>query len=100
MEGSYANKHGLVFEHTKDLEFSPKFLSIMISTNKAVFNAEHTIRMRIIMLTTSMTPYEGIADLFLLDPDGFVIRKWNSQELNVGVLNQEFLLPLYPKVLT
>ncbi len=43
-------------------------------------------------------PYRGTADLFLLDPDGFVVRKWNSQHLNVGVLFQNFQLPLYPKV--
>ena len=98
VEGSYAEKRGLVFEETKDLFFSPKFLSILISTNKVIFNAEHLIRMRVVMLTTAMTPYEGIADLFLLDPDGYVIRKWNSQELNVGVLTQEFQLPLFPKV--
>ena len=91
------------------------------------------------MLTTALRPYEGIADLYMIDPDGFIIRKWNSkaiafltyslcilvsgltrsvsskinsnpnititidlpsplQELNVGVLTEEFVLPLYPKV--
>lgn len=78
--------------------FSGDFLSITISTNKVVFNAEQTIRIRVVMLTHYMKPYEGIVDLFLLDPDGYVVRKWNSQELNVGVLIQTFELPLYPKV--
>ena len=50
------------------------------------------------MLTTSLKPYEGIADLYLIDPDGYVIRKWNSMEMNVGVLLQDFDLPNYPKV--
>ena len=39
------------------------------------------------MLTTALQPYNGIADLFILDPDGYTIRKWNSEELNVGVLS-------------
>lgn len=43
-------------------------------------------------------PYTGIADLFILDPDGYIIRKWNSKELNVGVLSGRFTLPEYPKV--
>jgi CD109 antigen len=49
-------------------------------------------------LTTALKPYEGIADLYIIDPDGYMIRKWNSKELNVGVLLESFTLPLYPKV--
>jgi CD109 antigen len=89
---------GIVFEHDRPLEFSRKFLSILISTNKVIYNAEHLIRIRVLMLTTSLRPYEGIADLFLIDPDGFIIRKWNSKELNVGVITEDFLLPMFPKV--
>ena len=51
-------------------------------------------------MTTSLKPYDGIADLFLIDPDGYVIRKWNSMEMNVGVLLQDFDLPDWPKVKT
>ena len=49
-------------------------------------------------MTTALKPYEGIADLYIIDPDGYMIRKWNSKELNVGVLLESFTLPLYPKV--
>ena len=41
---------------------------------------------------------KGIADLFVIDPDGYVIRKWQSKELNNGVLSGTFILPDYPKV--
>ena len=41
---------------------------------------------------------KGIADLFIVDPDGYVIRKWQSKELNNGVLSGTFILPDYPKV--
>ena len=51
-------------------------------------------------MTTSLKPYDGIADLYLIDPDGYTIRKWNSMEMNVGVLLQEFDLPDWPKVIT
>ena len=49
-------------------------------------------------MTTSLKPYDGIADLYLIDPDGYIIRKWNSMEMNVGVLLQDFDLPDWPKV--
>ena len=130
---------GIVFEHEQPLQFSRKFLSILISTNKVrilpfitghdkggcgpadfrfgsycsyltrhahvfpnpgpqppwslfsrphknvktlvqvIFNAEHLVRIRVLMLTTALRPFEGIADLYMVDPDGFVIRKWNSK---------------------
>ena len=54
--------------------------------------------MRILFLTTSLKPYEGIVDLYILDPDDYIIRKWNSKELNVGVLLESYTLPEYPKI--
>ena len=36
--------------------------------------------------------------MFIIDPDGYVIRKWQSKELNNGVLSGRFILPEYPKV--
>ena len=80
------------------LSFSRQFLSVSISTSRAIYTGGMTINIRAIMLTTALQPYTGIADLFIIDPDGYTIRKWNSKELNVGVLYGEFVLPEYPKV--
>ena len=83
---------------------APEFVSIKFhiilncSTNRAIYAGSQTVRVRALLLTTSLKPYEGIADLYLIDPDGYVIRKWNSMEMNVGVLLQDFDLPNYPKV--
>ena len=70
------------------------------STNRAVYSGSQTVRIRALLLTTSLKPYDGIADLYLIDPDGYTIRKWNSMEMNVGVLLQDFDLPDWPKVIT
>ena len=70
------------------------------STNRAVYSGSQTVRIRALLLTTSLKPYDGIADLYLIDPDGYIIRKWNSMEMNVGVLLQDFDLPDWPKVMT
>ena len=89
---------GIDFEHEHELEFSPKFLSVFISTNKVVYNGGHIARIRAVFLTTSMKPYNGIVRLFVLDPEGYIMRKWDSKELNVGVLSQDLEIPLLPKV--
>lgn len=69
------------------------------STNRAIYSGSQTVRIRVLFLTTSLKPYDGIADLYLIDPDEYVIRKWNSMEMNVGVLLQDFDLPDWPKVM-
>ena len=50
------------------------------------------------MLDTALQPYTDVADLYIIDPDGYIIRKWNSKQLNVGVLSETFWLPEFPKV--
>ena len=42
------------------------------------------------MLRTDLLPYDDVADLFIIDPDGFIIRKWNSKQLNNGLMTAEF----------
>ena len=65
---------------------------------RAIYTGSQQVKIRSVMLTTALQPYTGIADLFVVDPDGYVIRKWNSKELNNGVLKGTFQLPEYPKV--
>lgn len=89
---------GLIFERVAHLDFRREFLSMTISTSRVIYNGGQTMRIRALCLTTDLKPFEGIVDLFILDPDGYVIRKWNSKELNVGVLMESFTLPDYPKV--
>ena len=42
------------------------------------------------MLKTDLLPYDDVADLFIIDPDGFIIRKRNSKQLNNGLMTAEF----------
>ena len=97
-----------IFNNETSLYFSNKFLSITISTNQVVYTAVHTMRVsqnsyeyfisiilsyfqiRVIMLKTDLLPYDNVADLFIIDPDGFIIRKWNSKQLNNGLMTAEF----------
>lgn len=98
VEGAGIGGGAIIFENETTLSFSRQFLSVSISTNRAVYTGLQPIHIRAVMLTTALQPYTGIADLFIIDPDGYIIRKWNSKHLNVGVLSGTFKLPEYPKV--
>ena len=45
-----------------------------------------------------MKPYDGIGDVYLLDPDGYINRKWNSISARTGVIEVDFDFPTWPKV--
>ena len=65
---------------------------------KMIFKRLFVLQIRVIMLKTDLLPYDDVADLFIIDPDGFIIRKWNSKQLNNGLMTAEFQAPDYPKV--
>ena len=46
----------------------------------------------------TVKPYDGIGDVYLLDPDGYVNRKWNSISARTGVIEVDFDFPTWPKV--
>ena len=93
VEGAGLGGGAIIFENETILEFSQQFLSVSISTNRAIYTGGQEVKIRAIMLTTALQPYTGIADLFIIDPDGYTIRKWQSEELNNGVLSGTFVLP-------
>ena len=56
---------------------------------------ESDFQIRVIMLKTDLLPYDNVADLFIIDPDGFIIRKWNSKQLNNGLMTAEFQVKIH-----
>ena len=74
VEGAGINGGAIIFENETMLEFSRQFLSISISTNKAVYDGNQDIRVRAVMLDTALQPYTDVADLYIIDPDGYIIR--------------------------
>ncbi|XP_050698378.1 CD109 antigen-like isoform X1 [Eriocheir sinensis] len=89
---------GTIFSNDTQLFFSTRFLTILIQTNRPVYTGEQTVRFRIILLTTDLKPFDDPVDVYILDPDGYVMRRWPSRPTNVGVVSMSFDLPFLPKV--
>ena len=66
VEGAGQGGGAIIFENETMLEFSRQFLSVSISTNRAIYSGTQKIEIRAIMLTTALQPYTGIADLFII----------------------------------
>ncbi|XP_068210039.1 CD109 antigen-like [Palaemon carinicauda] len=89
---------GTVFMNDTRLHFSTRFLTILIQTNRPIYTGEQVVKFRIILLNTELKPYDDPVDVYILDPDGYVMRRWPSRPTNVGVISMEFTLPFLPKV--
>ena len=90
VEGAGLGGGAIIFENETILEFSQQFLSVSISTNRAIYTGGQEVKIRAIMLTTALQPYTGIADLFIIDPDG-IVRFSMVTDLNVGRNPKEVL---------
>ncbi|XP_050713228.1 CD109 antigen-like isoform X2 [Eriocheir sinensis] len=89
---------GTIFSNETQLYFSKQFLSVLIQTSRPVYNGGGTVKFRVILLTMDLKPYDNPVDVFIVDPDGYVLRRWLSRPTNVGVISLSFGIPFLTKV--
>ncbi|KAB7502079.1 Antigen [Armadillidium nasatum] len=88
---------GTIFLNETELYFSTRFLTVLMQTSRPVYTGDQHVRFRIILLTTELKPYDDPVDVYILDPDGYAMRRWPSRPTNVGVISMSFKLPFLPK---
>ncbi|OXA61880.1 Complement C3 [Folsomia candida] len=86
---------GSIFASETRLKFSEKFLSILIQTNRHIYNGGQKILFRVISLRRNMIPYDDPIDVYILDPRGFIMRRWPSVPSYLGVIDLEYELPTF-----
>ncbi|RWS22815.1 CD109 antigen-like protein, partial [Leptotrombidium deliense] len=57
---------GTGFVNKALVNYESKFLTILIQTNKLVYNLMQSIKIRVILLNTQMKPYVDPIDIYLL----------------------------------
>ena len=81
VEGAGRGGGAIIFENETMLEFSRQFLSVSISTNRAIYSGTQKIEIRAIMLTTALQPYTGIADLFIIGKSATTLQSMMNAKL-------------------
>ncbi|CAG7731091.1 unnamed protein product [Allacma fusca] len=96
VEGNYPNTQGgSIFLHESNLKFSERFLSILIQTNRYVFNGGQKVKFRAVLLKRDLRPFEDSADIYILDARDIIMRRWLSVSNNQGVIDLMYELPEY-----
>ncbi|KAL1458595.1 hypothetical protein WDU94_008732 [Cyamophila willieti] len=89
----FSPSKSLLFQHIAPLHFTPYFLSVTVQTSRPIYSSRQEVKFRIVILETDLLPYHDDLDVFVLDPDGIIMRRWISIFTNNGVSSLSFTLP-------
>ncbi|XP_005178924.2 CD109 antigen [Musca domestica] len=97
VEGFYNNVFGgLAFLNETRLTFSQRSMTIFIQTDKPLYMQGETIRFRTIPITTELKGFDNAVDVYMLDPNRHIVRRWLSRQSNLGSVSLEYKLSDQP----
>nr|XP_045598849.1 CD109 antigen-like [Procambarus clarkii] len=86
----------LVFRNSTQVQASPTFLTILLHLSRPCFTGNQEVGVRMVLLTTDLKPYDEPIDIFILDPQSNVVKRWVSRSPHVGVVTVAYTLPDLP----
>lgn len=105
LEGSYklkvigTNELGAtIFSNETSLEFSQRSMTIFVQTDKPIYKQGQTVKFRVVPITTDLKPFSDALDVYMLDPNGLVVRRWLSKQTNLGSVSIEYPLSDQPTI--
>ncbi|KAM7353925.1 macroglobulin complement-related [Cochliomyia hominivorax] len=97
VEGFYQNVFGgLAFLNETRLDFSQRSMTIFIQTDKPLYMQGETVRFRTIPITTELKGFDNAIDVYMLDPNRHIVRRWLSRQSNLGSVSLEYKLSDQP----
>lgn len=77
---------GTAFLNETVLDFSQRSMTIFVTTDKPIYMQGQTVRFRCVPITTDLKAFSDAVDVYMLDPQGNVMRRWLSRQSNLGAL--------------
>lgn len=97
VEGFYQDIFGgLAFLNETRLDFSQRSMSIFIQTDKPLYMQGETVRFRTIPITTELKGFDSAVDVYMMDPNRHIVRRWISRQSNLGSVSLEYKLSDQP----
>lgn len=99
VEGKYEKAFGgIAFINETKLTFSQRSMTIFVQTDKPVYKQGDLVQFRAIPITTELKGFDNAVDVYMLDPNRHVMRRWLSRQSNLGTVSLEYKLsdqPIY-----
>ncbi|XP_030384832.1 CD109 antigen [Scaptodrosophila lebanonensis] len=97
VEGFYQNVFGgVAFLNQTRLDFSQRSMTIFVQTDKPLYMQGETVRFRTIPITTELKGFDNAVDVYMLDPNGHILKRWLSRQSNLGSVSLEYKLADQP----
>ncbi|XP_023724230.1 CD109 antigen [Cryptotermes secundus] len=97
VEGSYDRlMGGIAFVNETYLTFSQRSMTIFIQTDKPVYMQGETVRFRTIPINTELRAFDDAVDVYMLDPNRHIMRRWLSRQSNFGTVSLSYQLSDQP----
>ncbi|KAF4531995.1 hypothetical protein B566_EDAN006540 [Ephemera danica] len=87
---------GIAFRNETELFFSPRSMTIFIQTDKPVYMQGQTVRFRTVPITTELKAFSDAVDIFMLDPQRTIMKRWLSRQSNLGTVSLNYQLSDQP----
>ncbi|XP_054723174.1 CD109 antigen-like [Uloborus diversus] len=87
---------GTAFINETLLTFSQRSMTIFVQTDRPVYKQGQTVRFRALPITTGLKAFPDAVDLYMLDPNKIIARRWLSRQTNLGAVSLEYPLSLQP----
>ncbi|KAK4884325.1 hypothetical protein RN001_000596 [Aquatica leii] len=97
VEGLYENTlGGAAFSNETELAFSQRSMTIFIQMDKPIYMQGEEVRFRTIPINTELRPFDDAVDVYMLDPNGHIMKRWLSRQSNLGTVSLAYQLSNQP----
>ncbi|XP_032519438.2 CD109 antigen [Danaus plexippus] len=98
VEGLYLDDPfgGRAFVNETKLTFSQRFMTIFIQMDKPVYMQSQTVKFRVIPINTELKAFGRAIDVFILDPNKRIMKRWLSRQSNFGTVSLQYPLSDQP----
>ncbi|KAL1110500.1 hypothetical protein AAG570_008028 [Ranatra chinensis] len=98
VEGLYNTVFGgSAFVNETKLIFSQRSMTIFIQTDKPVYMQGQTVRFRAVPINLELKAFDSIVDVYMLDPNRHIMRRWLSRQSNLGTVSLDYKISDQPK---
>ncbi|CAG5055794.1 unnamed protein product [Parnassius apollo] len=99
VEGLYLDDPfgGRAFVNETQLTFSSRFMTIFIQLDKPVYKQGQTVKFRVIPITTELKASGRAIDVYILDPNGRIMKRWLSRQSNFGTVSLQYQMSDQPQ---
>lgn len=97
VEGLYNSlTGGQAFLNETELTFTQRSMTIFIQMDKPVYMQGQTVRFRAVPINTELKAFNNPVDVFMLDPQRRIMRRWLSRQSNLGTVSLSYQLSDQP----